>query len=226
MRRIVVATAVLVVALSTTAWASPASQVEETAARLGPAANPQQAQAQVALMAPSVGAAIKAGEGATVLALAAKGNVAVAAGLIPYIRGREEASPPSGKSPPAFAARQRHVKAHAAGCYGSPSNQWTWTVAGANVGWVYVRENGWCGSGGRITWYGGPTFAHWTQFPWCLTGEGTDYSWDVYPSWIHMAHWGTLGLSYPWGCAGYYGGKAPVRIAWNGYWDRYNDYGF
>jgi hypothetical protein len=48
----------------------------------------------------------------------------------------------------------------------------------------------------------------------------------VYPSWIHSAHWGELGVSYPCGCGGIRGGKAQVRFAANGCWDRYNDYGF
>ncbi len=227
MRRVAPIVALTAVALgASTAGATPVQQVAGIAAQQAVPSNPQQARAQVALMAPSVGAAIKAGEGAKVLALAANGNLAVAAGLVPYVTGSKEASPPSGKSPLAFAARTRHARAHAAGCYGSPNERWTWTVAGVKVGWVYVRANGWCGSGGRITWYGGATFAHWTQSPWCIAGEGTDYSWDRYPSWIHMMNWGTLGLSYAWGCAGYHGGKANLRIAWNGYWDSYDDFGF
>jgi hypothetical protein len=70
------------------------------------------------------------------------------------------------------------------------------------------------------------TFASWTWGPFCLGGKGEDYSWDPKPSWVHMAHWASLGSSYPWGCFTYSGGKVVIRIAWNGYWDTYNDYGF
>ena len=135
--------------------------------------------------------------------------------------------PVFGGSFPARGSQARATRAHAAGCYGSPSSQWTWWVAGATAGWVYVRQNGWCGSGGVIWNLGGyATFASWSWGPFCLTSKGAAYSWDVWPSWVHMAHWATFGLSYPWGCCGYSGGKAPLRIAWNGYWDRDNDVGF
>jgi hypothetical protein len=41
-----------------------------------------------------------------------------------------------------------------------------------------------------------------------------------------MANWGSLGISYPWGCLGIKGEKVVIRIASNGYWDTYDDYGF
>jgi hypothetical protein len=102
----------------------------------------------------------------------------------------------------------------------------TFSVFGGNIGWIYVRNNGWCGNGSAITWYDGPTYAAWSWGPYCWTSKGSDYSWDVYPSWIHAAHWGEFGVSYPWGCGGIRGGKAVLRFAANGRWDRYNDYGF
>lgn len=37
---------------------------------------------------------------------------------------------------------------------------------------------------------------------------------------------GSLGVSYPWGCGGLKGGHAVIRIAANGYWDTYDDFGF
>ena len=109
---------------------------------------------------------------------------------------------------------------------GSPSSHVNWTTPFGTIGWLYVRENGWCGQSGYIYWYGGPTFASWAWGIYCFANHGENYSWDGYPGWIHMANWASLGVSYPWGCAGISGGKVVIRIAWNGYWDRYNDYGF
>jgi hypothetical protein len=101
-----------------------------------------------------------------------------------------------------------------------------WTEFGQTVGWIFVRENGWCGSGGRITWLGVPTFASWSWGPFCLGNQGDNYSWDGSVAWVHMAKWGSLGNSYPWGCFTWSGAKVVIRIAWTGYWDEYNDYGF
>jgi hypothetical protein len=203
------------------ALAGPAQRAEEHATALGVARGPQQAVEHVAALRGDVAAAVAAGEGPELLA---SHDPDVLAAL--PVRASLESSAPSRYSPPVSAARVR-TRAHAAGCYGSPSSQWTWWVAGATAGWVYVRQNGWCGSGGVIWNLGGyATFASWSWGPFCLTGKGAAYSWDVWPSWVHMAHWATFGLSYPWGCFGYSGGKAPLRIAWNGYWDRYNDFGF
>ncbi|HSW85796.1 MAG TPA: hypothetical protein VLF79_04305 [Candidatus Saccharimonadales bacterium] len=211
--------------------------IEVAASRLPSAETKQQAEANQAALAPMVRSAIAAGNAKALLE--SNENPDVAYDLLRYgnLRSGDVGSPNNGQNAPAFvgpkrsivaaSAAQRKVKAHTAGCYGSPWNEHYWTEAGATVAWVYVRENGWCGSSGRITWYGGASFASWRWGPFCLGNHGSNYSWDYYPSWIHMANWATLGVTYPWGCFTYLsGGKAVVRIAWSGYWDSFNDYGF
>jgi hypothetical protein len=224
--RCAIATIAALLLLAPAALAGPAQQATEHAASLPVAANPQQASEHAAALQSDVAAAVRAGEGP---ALLSSNDPDVLAALLPYANQQDNATgrAPIVRAPAGARIASRHgPRAHAAGCYGSPWNQLTWTEFGGAVAWIYVRENGWCGSGGWITWYGGPTFARWEWGPFCLTGRGSDYSWDAWPSWIHMAYWATLGVSYPWGCFGYSGGKVVIRIAWNGYWDRYNDYGF
>ncbi len=201
--------------------------VETEVSALPAATSPQMAEANQAAVATSVKNAIAAGYGQQ-LSETTK-SLDVKADLLRYskVHVKSEKSPKSGFEPPAFAAKKRSVKsAHSASCYGSPYNRKWLELYGAYIAWVFVRENGWCGSYGRITWYGGPTFADWEYGPYCLANHGKDYSWDVYPSWIHMANWGTVGISYPWGCFGIRGIKTVLRIAWNGYNDGGNDYGF
>ncbi len=201
--------------------------VETEVSALPAAASQQMAEANQAALATSVKNAIAAGYGQQLSETTKSPDVR--ADLLRYGKAkvRSEKSPKSGLEPPAFASRKRTVKtAHSASCYGSPSNRKWLELYGAYIAWVYVRENGWCGSNGRITWYGGPTFADWEWGPYCLTHHGTNYSWDYYPSWIHMANWGTVGVTYPWGCYGIRGIKTVLRIAWSGYYDYYNDYGF
>ena len=215
------ALAILMVAsAASAALASPAQQAIDHAATLPVAANAQQAGEHAADLRGDVAAAVRAGEGPTLLS---SHDPDVLAALLPYAQTSASSPSPSRYAPPVRVARRR---AHAAGCYGSPWTQLNWTEFGGTVAWIYMRVNGWCGSGGRIYWTGGPTFASWTWGPFCLGGKGADWSWDVNPSWIHGAHWASLGTSYPWGCFTYSGGKVVIRIAWNGYWDRYNDYGF
>ncbi|MFI5270558.1 MAG: hypothetical protein ACHQT9_00750 [Candidatus Saccharimonadales bacterium] len=214
---------------STVPSATPVTRgLEEEARKLPAAATQQQAEANQVSLEKRVKAAIAAGESKRLLETTK--NPDVAADLLRFgkVRSKSKHTPKSTYSTPAEAASVKigGIFAHSSGCYGSPADEWYWTVAGATVAWIYVRENGWCGSSGRITWYGGPTFAHWSQGPFCIGGMQTNYSWDAYPSWIHMAIWGSLGASYPWGCLTYHGGKTQVRIAWNGYYDLYNDYGF
>jgi hypothetical protein len=205
--------------------ASPDVQhAEGVAATLPAAASPQAAEANQAALAPAVKATVAAGHGRELLDSTTSPDVR--ADLLRYggVTKATIGSPPSRYAPPAQAAR--HKRAHAAGCYGSPWTQERWTEFGQTVAWIFVRENGWCGSGGRITWLGGPTFADWSWGPFCLGGVGTNYSWDGSVAWVHMAIWGSLGNSYPWGCFTWSGAKIVQRIAWTGYWDRYNDYGF
>jgi hypothetical protein len=205
--------------------ASPDMQsVEAQTSRLPAAANPQAAEANQRALAPAVKAAINAGDGKSLLE-SANPDVRGAALRYGNLTQRSIHSPKSVYAPPAGIATVKH-RAHAAGCYGSPASEVYWTEFGQTIAWVYVRENGWCGSGGRITWLGGPTFADWSWGPFCLTGVGETYTWDGSTAWVHMAIWASMGNSYPWGCFDWSGGKAVLRIAWNGYFDYYNDYGF
>jgi hypothetical protein len=218
--------AVLVLGLMAgTAQAAP-PDVNEQANRLPAAASPQAAEANQAALAPSVKAAIKAGHGKELLETTTSPDVRVDLLRYGLTATTTHSVDSSAVKPPFAATAARRTRARAAGCYGWPWTQETFTEFGVTVAWIFVRENGWCGSGGRITWLGGPTFADWTGLGFCKTGHGENYTWDGSVAWVHMANWGSFGISYPWGCASYHGMKVVERIAWNGYWDRYNDYGF
>lgn len=122
--------------------------------------------------------------------------------------------------------------AHTAGCWGSWAADTYYLWFGSEViAWDFARENGWCGGWNGyawvITWLGGPTFAEWQWKPvFCAAPLSTNYTWDGSTSWVHMADWQADGVVYPWGCLLYWNLKAVVRIAGNGYWDTYDDYGF
>jgi hypothetical protein len=226
--KIIALAAFLAAIPSTGAWASPVQRTAGIAAQLGAASTPAQAREHVAALDPSVKAALDAGQGAELLALAQSnpdiGGALAANATVTSPEVTNGRTPP--KATPGHAARRRHgAVAHSAGCWGSWAQQANWYVGGV-VAWVYVRENGWCGANGWITWLGGATFASWSWGPFCLGGKGHDYSWDGSYGWVHMAHWASLGYSYPWGCLTFSGNKAVIRIAWNGYADNYNDYGF
>jgi hypothetical protein len=91
---------------------------------------------------------------------------------------------------------------------------------------VYAGENGWCGNGTTITWHGGPAkVGPYAGGPYCVSGYSAPSAWDVPFSWIHVGAFGELGVSYAFGCAGLEPMKAAVRVAANGYWDTYNDFG-
>jgi hypothetical protein len=218
-------------AMSASASASPDVQsVEAQARRLPAAANAQAAEANQRQLAPSVKAAVVAGHGRELLESTSSPDVRV--DLLRYGTSTTTHSPDATVAKPSFAgaatAARHRARAHAAGCYGSPWTQEGFTEFGVTVAWIFVRENGWCGAWGSwIYWLGGPTFATWAGLGFCgPTGHGENYSWDGSTQWVHMANWGGFGVSYPWGCASFHGMKVVQRIAWNGYWDRYNDYGF
>jgi hypothetical protein len=229
LRRVGSMAALAVLGLASMAGSASASpdvaSVEAQASRLPAAANPQAAEANANQLAPAVKASIAAGHGRQLLESTSSPDVRRDLLKFGGLTVGSTHSPKSTLAPPAALARVKH-RAHTAGCYGNPWSQTNWTVFGGTIGWLYVRENGWCGSGGRIyagTW---PTFAEWAWAVYCFTNKGTDFSWDVLYSWQHMAHWASLGVTYPWGCGGVSGGKVQIRIAWTGYWDEYNDYGF
>jgi hypothetical protein len=117
------------------------------------------------------------------------------------------------------------LHAHSSGCWGNVWDQQEWYEAGAATAWIYDRVNGWCGNGSSITWYGGPTFSQWTWGVFCLNDGGKDFSWDRPWSWIHEGFWASYGISYAFGCGTYSSGHAVNRIAANGYYDHYDDYG-
>jgi hypothetical protein len=118
--------------------------------------------------------------------------------------------------------------AHAAFCGGNWAADTDEGYAfGGTVAWAFVRNEGWCGNGYEITWDGGPDFDGWTWNPEiCSYGWNTNYSWDGSTAWIHMEDNFVAGFSYPWGCYGWWELKAVVRVAANGYWDTYDDFGF
>jgi hypothetical protein len=209
----------------------------ETASRLPTAASPAAAEANQAALAPSVKATVAEGGERELLETTTSPDVRF--DLLRYgkVTVTSTQSPPSRFTKPASApigVAARHVKAHAAGypgehCYGSPWTKRNYNTAAGTISWVFSRENGWCGEQGyqnRITWLGGPTFASWSQWPYCQTNQRSDYSWDGWPTWVHMGNWGTVGISYAWGCAGFSTIHAVVRINAGGYYDFYDDYGF
>ena len=221
------------------------TNVEVRAAQVGVAPTEAQAVKDQATLMPAVKEAVKAG--ATKSLLEHTTNPSVDADLLrlakvagtntttntgisprkkPSLKGKRSKEPAQ-EGPVAKGPSAPHV-AHAAGCTGAGiANYEEFAVAPeAVVGWIYIREQGWCYNGYSMTWLGGSFGTQWSWGPFCWTGLAENYSWDVEWSWVHMARWGSLGISYPWGCGGLWGGKVPIRIAANGYWDFYNDYGF
>jgi hypothetical protein len=145
--------------------------------------------------------------------------------------GEEEMVPAPSEAAPPPAFLTDAARAHAAGCWGQIRSTWSHTIAGgAVVVWLRDINDGWCGNGSTIT-YGSHNFdrTQWAQYPYCLTNmsfrqgrDGTGYRW------AHSGHWGTTGV-YTGAllCLPILGSEhATLRIAANGYWDRYDDYGF
>jgi hypothetical protein len=125
------------------------------------------------------------------------------------------------------------MRAHAAGCYGGAGNRENRHIyGGAIVAWVETDVGGWCGGGGWITAVYGWYFPNWVNWPYCFASiqdyHGGYVSWDGYghSSWAHGIQHAEVGVSYPWGCGGVLTLDAVTRIAWNGYSDGYNDWGF
>ncbi len=234
--------------IETAAQTQARSAVESQAAAIGVAPTEAQAVKDQAALMPAVKKAVASGVNAMSLVEHAN-NPSVTADVIKASGGlkvkRTKSTAPKHTKPAlkrngtegkeitlgVQAARHR-PRAHAAdACW---SGAWTmeeWAIApGAIVGWVYANAGAWCGRyGWWLYWYGGPTLAQWSWGggDFCMANINQSFTWDVYPTWIHTGEWGTLGLSYPWGCWGVFGsGRAVVRIAANGYWDTYDDFGF
>lgn len=202
-------------------------KVESQASQLTEAVNQGEAESNWRALGKEVKRAIKEGHGkelvetndpniAGAVLLAAKGRSVVTSSE-PSTLPKERGAP---KRPPGA------PRAQAAGCYGRAWDQDSWVTAVGTIAWVYVSAT-WCGiPNQQITWWSGPTVADWEWGIYCLAGHGTNGSWDQPPRWIHAANWGSVGIRYPWGCAGLRGIKAVIRISASGYWDTYNDYGF
>ena len=212
--------------IETQVQTSARAAVESQAAAVGEAPNEAKAISDQRALMPAVKKAVEAGAAKSLVEHVS--NPSVMADVLrltkPKVVRKSEGLPPVKVKKPANApARSGQVRAHGADCW---NDAWGSLVEWSGVAWLYVRSNAWCGDGYAITWYGWATFAEWTWGSICFTDRGENYSWDAYPSWIHMATWGEAGVSYVWGCLGISGGKATERIAANGYWDFYNDYGF
>jgi hypothetical protein len=173
---------------------------------------------------------------AAVQALVNNATYAQAVALLPYTSGKQESpgastipAPPITAAAPITTTKATTAalrpRAHAAGCW-STWTEWHWTVAGAEVAWIRKIYSSWCGNGSSISSWSN-AHASWVSSAWCLTNANLLESWDVVPSWRHGYYGASLGLWTPWGaCASYNSGHTVVRIAANGYWDSYDDYGF
>lgn len=231
------------------------TNVEVRAAQVGSASTEAQAVQDQATLMPAVKAAVKAGVTKSLMehtsnpSVAADlvrvaGKVYVEKGMAvkkkpakpakgitgPAEPGEVEAPTTHSEAPPkermAEAARRR-FRAHTAGCYGQAnSTGWVELEGLGTVSWVYVGISGWCGEWYGLTAVYGLIMPRWVWGPFCLANEGTNYTYDGSYAWIHMANWASFGINYAFGCWTYAGEKAVLRIADNGYWDRYNDYGF
>lgn len=204
-------------------------QVEAQSNAVGVAPNEAQAQQDQRTLAPAVNRAIAAGAGPELMA---SKNPSVLADVLQHVSMTEVHGTPSlikrpgtGGIGSAQIARRR-VRAHAAGCWNGVWDQWYWrTPWGSTIGWLYVALSVWCGDGYAISYDAGVTLATWAWGPYCMSNVFHANAWDYWPVWIHMGQWGSLGVPYPWGCAGLKGGHAILRVAGNGYWDTYDDFG-
>lgn len=113
----------------------------------------------------------------------------------------------------------------AATCWGSIWSRWTWTAfTGDAIGNIQKDQEGWCGDGQQITRDFGWNHSTWSWGPYCITNVANRQGWDHYPSWKHGAVYGSIGVSYPWGCGSVHSGNAALRIKSAGGWDAVNDF--
>jgi hypothetical protein len=81
-------------------------------------------------------------------------------------------------TPAQAASRHRSALAHTASCWGSHSH-----TKYTEIMQLTVEENGWCGNGKSITWYGGASY-RWVAYTGnCIVNVSTNYSWEVPYSW-------------------------------------------
>jgi hypothetical protein len=146
--------------------------------------------------------------------------------------GSPAVGPPPGAplGPLAGAARAHLPRAHAASCWGPARATWIHTIlGGAHVAQLTEVNPSWCGNGRSIS-FGAGNWDHktWAQWPYCMTNVSNHQGWDRYPVWAHGGIWGTSGVyTVALVCVPILGSShATVRVAANGYWDRYDDFGF
>jgi hypothetical protein len=142
--------------------------------------------------------------------------------------GLPEPSPPTGAS---FIGDMQSVVAHAAGCWGRISSKWSHSIAGgAIVERVEDWGGGWCGNGSQITYGSHNFYAHFeSQYPYCQIDRDFWQGWDgTSGRWAHSMASATNGFyTIAVACVPVLGSAhRNLRIAGNGYWDRYDDYGF
>ncbi len=142
----------------------------------------------------------------------------------------DAALPAVGSSLDAGLYEPNFIFAHAAGCYAKEESVATHTIGGgANVIQLYATTSGWCGNGQTIT-SGEDDFANhlWSQYPYCNTDVENHSGWDGSHAWAHDGVWATQGIyTIAIVCAPVLGSMhATIRIAANGYWDKYDDFGF
>ena len=135
------------------------------------------------------------------------------------------ASGSAGAAAPAAAA------AAASGCHNPVVVQHTWTAKDIIAGWVITRIDGWCWSNGYITSTQGWAFPKYQAYGTCMTNEYSTHGGygarnsNGNTAWAHGGHWATIGFKVGGSCLGpYY--SATLRIAGDGYYDNYDDFGF
>jgi len=143
---------------------------------------------------------------------------------------------PDGPGPLPASAAAADVRAHAASCYGvgqGPSTDRVNFYEGSiKVGWAEKDHGYWCGNGYSITDLGGANFGYyhktWTPdlTPYCIVLPFNVNGWDApHAQWAHGGLTAHEGNYTPWtSCVTFLSGNAVVRIAANGYWDRYWDF--
>jgi hypothetical protein len=135
---------------------------------------------------------------------------------------------------PAPSSKQSATPGAVGQCWGDRETTENLTIAGgANVVSGSVVVDGWCQGPGHqaIVSVAGWQYPHWSWGPYCV-GNDTDYhgpdgSWvGSNSTWAHALHTFSGGVSYAFGCGYLRSGEDALRIAYNGYWDNYDDWGF
>jgi hypothetical protein len=149
-----------------------------------------------------------------------------------YQAGSEEVPDPVAVAPPSpfGPLMTSDVESHSAACWGHINSVWHHdTAGGAEVENLGVGLAGWCGNGSTIT-YGSHSFYSydWAQYPYCHTNDEFNQGWDGSYRWAHARVGDTAGVyTLAVVCVPILGSQhRALRIAANGHWDRYDDWGF